>query len=264
VPYADEDAPIRCHTLSTAQKAGWIWDIGLWARRGTGHVYSSAHMDDDAAEAALRAYIGPQAEGLTARRITIEAGHRETFWQNNCVAVGLSAGFLEPLEASALMLIETSLDAIADRMPRTRAGMAVCARQFNDSFRHHWARIIEFLKLHYAITKRVDTDFWRDNAAAASIPDGLRERLELWRHHPAAAQDFAHAREVFSWPSYQYVLHGMGYETEYPPTAAGSAEGALARRWIGRAERMRADAVRQMPRHRDLLRAIREHGLQTV
>ena len=112
VPYPDQDTPITSHTVSTAADAGWIWDIGLWARRGTGYVYSSAHIDDDAAEAALRAYVGPQAEQLSARRITIEAGHRERFWQNNCVAVGLSAGFLEPLEASALMLVEASMDAI--------------------------------------------------------------------------------------------------------------------------------------------------------
>ena len=264
VPYAEEDAPITSHTVSTAQDAGWIWDIGLWARRGTGYVYSSAHIDDDAAEAALRAYVGPAAEPLSARRITIEAGHRERFWQNNCVAVGLSAGFLEPLEASALMLIEASMDAIADRLPRTRAAMDTAARQFNESFTHHWARIIEFLKLHYAITKRVDTAFWRDNAAASSIPDSLKERLALWREHPPAPQDFAHAREVISWPSYQYVLHGMGFETHYPPIAATTPDAAIARRWTGRIERMRADAVAQMPRNRDLLRAIREHGLQAV
>jgi tryptophan halogenase len=264
VPYPDENTPITSHTVSTASDAGWIWDIGLWARRGTGYVYSSAHVDDDAAEAALRAYVGPQAEHLSTRRISIEAGHRERFWQNNCVAVGLSAGFLEPLEASALMLVEASMDAIADRLPRTRGAMDTAARQFNESFRHHWERIIEFLKLHYAITKRTDTAFWRDNAAPESIPDALKERLDLWRQHPPAPQDFAHAREVFSWPSYQYVLHGMGFETQFPTVAASSPDAVLARRWVGRIERMRGDAVAQMPSHRSLLRAIREHGLQAV
>jgi tryptophan halogenase len=264
VPYSREDAPIASHTVSTAQDAGWIWDIGLWTRRGTGYVYSSAHVDDDAAETALRAYIGPEAAHLSARRITIEAGHRARFWQNNCVAVGLSAGFLEPLEASALMLIEASMDAIADRLPRTRAAMDTAARQFNESFTHHWARIIEFLKLHYAITKRVDTAFWRDNAAPGSIPDSLKERLDLWRQHPPAPQDFTHAREVFSWPSYQYILHGMGFETHYPPIAATAPDAAIARRWIARTDRLRADAMAQMPHNRAVLHAIRDHGLQAV
>lgn len=110
------------------------------------------------------------------------------------------------------MLIEASMDAIADRLPRTRSAMDVMARQFNATFTHHWMRIIEFLKLHYVLTRRTDSDFWRDNVAAASIPDGLAERLELWRHHSPAPRDFEHAREVFSPPSYQYVLHGMGFD----------------------------------------------------
>ncbi|KQN28464.1 tryptophan halogenase [Sphingomonas sp. Leaf34] len=263
IPYQTEHDPIACHTISTAQDAGWIWDIGLWTRRGVGHVYSSAHTSDDEAEAALRRYAGPAAEQLPVRRITFEGGHRERFWQNNCVAIGLSAGFIEPLEASALMLIETSLDALVDRLPQTRSTMDAVARQFNATFQHHWQRIIEFLKLHYVITQRRDTAFWRDNVAAASIPDGLQERLDLWTHHSPAPQDFAHAREVFSWPSYQYVLHGMRFGGSYrgqPATAEGSSAAAL----VARNARVRAELVSKMPRHRDLLRAVREHGLQRV
>ncbi len=263
VPYADPDDPVTCHTVATAQDAGWIWDIGLWTRRGIGHVYSSAHISDDQAEAALRRYVGPAAEGLSARTLRIEAGHRERFWQNNCVAVGLSAGFIEPLEASALMLIEASMDVIADRLPRTRAAIDTAARQFNAAFTHHWSRIVEFLKLHYAITRRTDSAFWRDHADPSTWPDGLAERLALWRDHPPAAADFDHAREVFGWPSYQYVLHGMKYPTRYPRHDA-APDAALARRWIARTDRTRADAMQRLPRHRDLLRAVRDHGLQAV
>lgn len=264
VPYASEDAPIACHTIATAQDAGWIWDIGLWARRGVGHVYSSSHTSHDEAEAALRAYIGPQANGLNARRIPIRAGHRETFWSHNCVAVGLSGGFLEPLEASALMLIETAVDSIADRLPRTRSAIATHARQFNAAFSHHWTRIIEFLKLHYALTQRTDTAFWRDNAHPATMPDMLRERLELWRDHPPSAQDFPHMPEVFSWPSYQYVLHGMGFVADHAHASQVHADAATARRFFAQAERARIEAIAQLPRHRDLLRKIRTHGLQPV
>src|SRR3546814_14344902 len=78
----------------------------LPARRRTGHAYSGSHSSDDAAEAELRAYIGPAADGLTVRRIKFRSGHRETFWKRNCVAVGLAAGFLEPLESSAIVLTE--------------------------------------------------------------------------------------------------------------------------------------------------------------
>ncbi len=263
IPYAAEDDPIACHTISTAQDAGWIWDIGLWTRRGVGHVYSSAHTSDDEAEAALRRYAGPAAASLPVRKIAFEGGHRARFWQNNCVAIGLSAGFIEPLEASALMLIETSLDALVDRLPQTRSTMDAVARQFNDTFSHHWQRIIEFLKLHYVLTQRRDTAFWRDNVAASSIPDGLQERLELWTHHAPAPQDFAHAREVFSWPSYQYVLHGMRFDSRYR-SAPMTVEGASVTALVARNARIRAELVGKAPRHRDLLRAVREHGLQRI
>jgi tryptophan 7-halogenase len=264
VPYPDPDAPITCHTVSTAQGAGWIWDIGLWTRRGIGYVYSSSHASDDEAEATLRRYVGPAANQLSARKIVIQSGHREWFWQNNCVAVGLSAGFLEPLEASALLLIEVSMDNIADRLPRTRSAMDVIARQFNQTFQHHWNRIIEFLKLHYVLTKRTDTAFWRDNVVPASIPESLQERLQLWRVHPPGPPDFPHAREVFSWPSYQYILHGMHFRTRYAELAHVARETADAKRLLTRAAQLRKEALQQMPRHRELLKKIRTYGLQAV
>ncbi len=264
VPYPSPDTPIVCHTVATAKEAGWIWDIGLWTRRGVGYVYSSAHTTDEQAERTLRDYVGLAARDLNARKIDINAGHRQVFWKNNCVAVGLSAGFLEPLEASALMLVEISMDTIADRLPRTRGAMDVIAKQFNAAFNHHWERVIEFLKLHYVLTKRTDTAFWRDNVQPASIPDSLQERLELWRTHPPAPQDFTFSREVFSWPSYQYILHGMKYPTRYAelPTVVG--ERPAAERLLGRAAVVRADALRRLPEHRSLLGKIREHGLQLV
>lgn len=264
VPYAQPDDPIASHTLATAQDAGWIWDIGLPTRRGIGYVYSSRHTSHDAAEATLRRYIGPGAAQLSVRRIPIRAGHRQTFWVNNAVAVGLANGFLEPLEASALMLIELAVDFIADRLPERRSVMDVLARQFNRAFDHHWERIIEFLKLHYVLTKRADTAFWRDNRDPASIPDGLAERLELWRYQPPSPHDFPHQFEVFSWPSYQYILHGMGYTTDYAATPRLQPEQDQARRAFQRAAQLTEQALRELPRHRQLIDKIRAHGLQPV
>jgi tryptophan 7-halogenase len=264
VPYANRDDPIATHTISTAQSAGWVWDIGLPTRRGIGHVYSSNYISHDQAEAELRAYIGPAAEGLNARRIKIKSGHRQTFWVKNCVAIGLSNGFLEPLEASALMLIELGVDFIADRLPANRSAMDTLARQFNTALEHHWARIIEFLKLHYLLTKREDTPFWRDNRDPASIPLDLQERLQLWRHHPPGPHDFTHHAEVFSWPSYQYVLHGMGFEAKYAQSPRLDSEQDQANRAFFTTQRAKQQALATMPRHRQLLDAIREHGLQLV
>ena len=176
VPYADDNSEIASHTISTAQEAGWIWDIGLSTRRGVGHVYASKYSSEEHAREALKAYIKPSfnnVDELTVRKIDINPGRRETFWHRNCVAVGLAAGFLEPLEASALVLVEMSAQMIAEQMPATREAMDVVAKRFNSTFNYRWDRIIDFLKLHYILSKRTDNAFWIDNRDPATIPHSL-------------------------------------------------------------------------------------------
>ena len=264
VPYEHEASPIASQTISTAQSAGWIWDIGLPSRRGIGYVYSSSHISDEAAERELRAYLGPAGDGLTLRKIPIRAGHRETFWKRNCVAVGLAAGFLEPLEASAIVLIELSAKLIAEQMPACREVMDIVAKRFNATTDYRWGRIIDFLKLHYVLTQRTDSDFWRDNVAPETIPERLKELLLLWSYQaPWFHDEFDRIEEVFPAASYQYVLYGMGFRTRVDSGAlaaeASAAERALRENAV-QTERLRAG----LPRHRELLRKISEHGMQPV
>jgi hypothetical protein len=206
VPVAP-DSPIAAQTDATAHAAGWIWDIGLPTRRGVGCVYSSAHLSDDEAAATLARYLGV-AEAPSPRRLTFRSGHRERFWTGNCLAIGLSAGFLEPLEASAIVTIELSLNALLEDWP-TRATMPRIAARFNTLFRYRWDRIVEFLKLHYLLSRR-DQPYWRDHRDPASVPPRLADLLALWRHRPPTRTDFPMVDEVFPAASYQYVLYGMG------------------------------------------------------
>jgi tryptophan 7-halogenase len=264
VPYDRADAPIASHTLSTAQSAGWIWDIGLPTRRGTGHVYSSAHVDDETAERELRAYVGPAADGLSVRKIAIRAGHRETFWKRNVVAVGLAAGFLEPLEASAIVLIELSAKLIAEQMPPRREVMDTVARRFNETTAYRWGRIVDFLKLHYVLTKRTDTDFWRDNVRVETVPDRLANLLDLWRwQSPWFHDEFDRVEEVFPAASYQYVLYGMDFRTEVEPaTLRPDARMAERARRENRAQTEKL--VSGLPRHRDLIDRIKAQGMRAI
>ena len=268
VPYDAADAPVACQTIGTAQKAGWVFDIGLQSRRGVGYIYSSAHSDHDGAEAELHRYVETIAPGRSAdlsyRRIPIQNGYRETFWKNNCVAIGLSAGFLEPLEASAIMLIETAAKLLAERLPANRAVMAPLARAFNDTFHQRWARIIDFLKLHYALTRREDSAFWRDNRRPESIPDSLQQMLQVWRYLPPSELDFLTTSDVFPAASYQYVLLGMQYDVDYRGGVGGRQALATARRYFARNEQALARATAELPSHRALLTAVCEHGLQPV
>ncbi|WGO97459.1 tryptophan 7-halogenase [Saccharophagus degradans] len=218
IPYGDESHPIASATISTAQSAGWVWDIALSNRRGTGYVYSSAHISDEAAELEFRKYLAlsighKAAESLPARQLTFNAGYRQKFWQKNCVAVGMSAGFIEPLEASALALVELGANMIRDELSVSHAEIDIIAKRFNSVFTYRWEKIIEFLKLHYVLTKRTDSDYWKDVVHPDSIPDKLKELLAIWKYRSPNHNDFLHAEEVFPSASYQYILYGMGFET---------------------------------------------------
>ena len=212
VPVA-ADSPIAAQTDATAHSAGWIWDIGLPTRRGVGCVYSSRHISDDTAVETLSTYLGA-GNPIAPRLLTFRSGHRAQFWTGNCLAIGLSAGFLEPLEASAIVTIELSLDALLDDWP-TRETMALIARRFNTLFRYRWDRIVEFLKLHYVLSRR-NGRYWRDHRDPASIPPRLAELLMLWANRPPTRADLPMIDELFPAASYHYILYGMGARVPAP------------------------------------------------
>jgi hypothetical protein len=260
IAYPAEDSPIASQTTSTAQGAGWIWDIGLPTRRGIGHVYSSAHSSDEEAERALREYIGHDIPA--PRKLTFEPGYRERFWHRNCVAVGLSAGFIEPLEASALALVELSAALISDDMPATREAMDIVARRFNDTFRYRWERVIDFLKLHYVLSRRDDTAYWRDNRN--TVPERLAEMLTLWRHRPPSRNDFYRIEEVFPAASYQYILYGMGFHSEPGGGLRRAGNAEVADSYFREAAALTAKMLPALPSNRELIDHIRRHGLPKI
>ena len=262
VPYPHADSPIASQTTSTAQENGWIWDIGLPTRRGIGYVYSSAHSTDEAALQVLRAYVG--SDSIAPRKLSFQPGYRKQFWHRNCVAIGLSAGFIEPLEASALALVELSAAMLSDEMPANRAVMDLVARRFNEAFTYRWERVIDFLKLHYVLSRRDDSQYWRDNRAPASIPARLTELLALWHHRPPSRADLGRIDEVFPTASYQYVLYGMGFRTEQNladrrPGIAEAADG-----YFREAAALTAKMLPALPSNRELIEHIRSRGLRTM
>ena len=254
VPYARPDAPIAPCTIATAWAKGWIWDIGLPTRRGVGCVFSRAHASEDEARAALQAYLsatGAPEERPTPRLIQFDPGYREQFWVRNCVAIGLASGFIEPLEASALALVELSAQRLCVDLPMTRASMDAVARRFNDDFSYRWARVIDFLKLHYLLTERDDSDYWRAHRDPASWPARLRELLPLWRLREPARHDFGRIDEVFPAASYQYVLYGMGFRPAAAPPLAAKLQAAQA--CFDEAARQARRFVPALPSHRSLI-----------
>jgi flavin-dependent dehydrogenase len=267
VPYEQEDSPIQSHTLSTAQSAGWIWDIGLSNRRGVGSVYSSNHISEDQAHQELLNYLKPtvsEPEKLSFRSIPIKAGHRERFWEKNCVALGLSAGFLEPLEASALLLIEISAQMIADQLPTNRLAMDIVSKRYNETFTYRWQRIIDFLKTHYTLSKRTDSQFWLDHQNPETISERLQEQLNLWKYQFPCDNDFEQSLEVFPAASYQYVLYGMGFKTE-PNHLGFSASNIKQAQQHFQQNMMHTKALTSsLTSNRELINKIKRYGLQSV
>ena len=220
MPYPSPEDSIKSTTWASAQTAGWVWDIGLRDRRGIGYVFSSAHTEEEAAEQVLEDYLRLQtadckedASWSAPRLLAFQPGYRETFWHKNCVAIGMAAGFVEPLEASALVLVELGARAIADRFPSHRQAMTVQADRYNREFTARWEHIVEFLKLHYLLSKREDSDYWRDHRRLETIPTALQEKLMLWQTEIPWHGEDQRTDELFPSASYQYVLMGMGFKT---------------------------------------------------
>lgn len=227
VPHERPTDPIASVTRATAVDAGWIWDIALQNRRGIGYVHSAAHADEATAMATLRSYVREQfpatsVDDLDFRRIPFEPGYRRQFWVNNCVAVGLSGGFIEPLEASALALIEQGASMLARQFPLDRTIMTVVAKRFNEKMLYNWQRVIEFLKLHYVLSRRSDTPYWSACRDLQHCPEELADKLVLWQQQAPRYDDVPRVDELFPAASYQYVLYGMGFRPKYTPVEPGA------------------------------------------
>ncbi|WP_440053407.1 tryptophan halogenase family protein [Pseudoalteromonas sp. T1lg65] len=263
MPYENDQSPISSSTISTAQDAGWIWDIGLQSRRGTGHVFCSKYMSSDEAEHTLREYLGPLAKDLPAKYIPMDCGYREKFWHKNCVAIGLSAAFVEPLEASAIFLIEASANMLAELFPRNQALMELSADKYNESFSFRWKRTIDFIKLHYILSKR-NGQFWLDNKNVDTIPQSLSDSLEQWRYRPVSKYDFENVFEPFPQDSYQYVLYGMGYEPELGFCKSKYANYDVAARLFAQTRDLKNKLAENLDTNRKLLEKVKTYGFQKL
>ncbi|MEM1144449.1 MAG: tryptophan halogenase family protein [Pseudomonadota bacterium] len=252
VPYEHEDSPLASHTIATAQNAGWIWDIGLTHRRGVGHVYSSNYLSDDEAERNLRRYLGTAGDGLSARKISFRSGYRSQYWKKNCVAVGMSGGFVEPLEATAIMLVEIASRFIAENLPVNERNMAVTEKRFNQQMSYRWRRIIDFLKLHYMLTKRQEP-YWQAHRDPESIPESLMDDLSMWSTRGPITADFDSAIELFPAASYQYVLYGMGFQPEFEQQAYLYQEQQQADVIMQRNKQLTAQLLKSLPSHRSYI-----------
>lgn len=204
-------ARFQAQTQATAMAAGWRWSIPLTSRTGNGYVYSSRHISDDAAERALRTALGLLDTDIPARRLSMKVGRVETSWTGNCLAVGLSQGFLEPLEATALhLVIVTTMEFIkslegGNYTPQYR-------ERFNASIAGRYDGIRDYIVAHYRLNQRGDTAYWQENAANQCLSDGLKAMMTAWFTHQdmGAAIDQAYGQRYYSNASWNCLMAGYG------------------------------------------------------
>nr|WP_317893745.1 tryptophan halogenase family protein [uncultured Sphingomonas sp.] len=188
--------PARPYTRAIAHGAGWRWRIPLQHRVGNGFVYDGRHLSDDEARAQLLREIEGEIVA-EPRLIRFRAGRRAEAWRGNCVALGLAGGFVEPLESTAIHLVMIAITRLLQLFPFA-GDCAAAARRFNAQAAAELDGIRDFIILHYVLTEREDTPFWR-GMRAMEIPESLRDRIALFRDGGIAYQDGADLFRVDSW-----------------------------------------------------------------
>lgn len=236
-------ADLTPYTRSTAKEAGWTWRIPLQHRTGNGHVYSNAFTSDERAREVLLDSLDGAALD-EPRQLRFVTGRRKKSWIKNCVAVGLSAGFVEPLESTSIHLIETAVGKLVELFP-DRECRPELADEFNRAMGVRYESVRDFIVLHYKLTKREDSEFWR-YCASMPIPDSLSHQIELFRE---TGRVTILDRDGFAEPSFVAMLMGLGVVPKRYDPFVNAVDIRQVHGHFAGVRDMIAQAVNRMPDH---------------
>ena len=238
------------YTISTAEAAGWRWQIPLQHRMGNGHVYSSAHMSDQQATDLL--VNNTRGKLLNNPRvIRFTPGRRKKAWNKNCIAVGLSSGFLEPLESTSIALIELAIDKIRLFFPDQSFNEDVI-REFNERTQAEYERVRDFVIFHYKASSRDDSEFWR-YCRAMTVPETLAYKNRLFKHRGHLVK---YPYEIFQAPSWMAIYSGYDYLPEAYDPLADHFDTHYLRTVFDEMRRSVREAVNLAPAHAHFIQSI--------
>jgi tryptophan halogenase len=251
---------IKPYTTATALRFGWAWTIPLYKRDGCGYVYSSKYIGRDEAEAEFREFIGPSSDGCNANHIKMRIGRNRNSWVKNCVAIGLSSGFVEPLESTGIFFIQHAIEELVHHFPRASVASEGQLLSYNRIINDCFDGICEFLSLHYLATDRSDTPYWRDRNNLRKS-EALKERLMIWRSRLPGARNINQSFHGFEAYSYSVMMLGLNYRPKNYLPALDHLDEANARS-LFRSIREKSDRlVRALPSHYDYLEHMRSATL---
>jgi tryptophan halogenase len=242
--------PVTPYTRSTARRSGWQWRIPLQHRIGNGYVYASDLISDD--EVARNLLENLDGEPLAEPRpVRFAPGRRAKSWDKNVIAIGLSSGFLEPLESTSIHLIQTGIHRLLAMFPSTGFSMPDI-EEYNLQARTEYEDVRDFIIAHYKITRRTGDPFW-DHVRTMDIPDSLKARLELFG---SSGRFFKHnAQELFAEESWVQVLIGQGFPMRADPVTRFVADDDLVG-FLGDLADVISDVVDEMPDHGEFVRRL--------
>lgn len=234
-------------TQVNARTAGWQWRIPLQHRIGNGHVYCSSFMTDQVAQDQLLQSIEGKALAPPLQ-LRFETGRRKRFWNRNCVAIGLSAGFLEPLESTSIHFIQRGITMLMALFPDRDFGAAECDR-YNKLIGEEYDRVRDFLVLHYSTSERTDSEMWR-HCRTISKPDSLQERIDLFRSHGRILRENF---ELFPTQSWLYVLVGQNVMPDSNDPLADVVDPQMVEDTLKNIREVVSKCADSMPRHEDFI-----------
>jgi tryptophan 7-halogenase len=247
----DYDAKLAPYTQSTALKAGWEWRIPLSHRVGAGYVFSSHFISDEAAAQEFVAHNQLDPDKADPKLLRMRIGRRTNFWIKNCLAVGLASGFIEPLESTGIYLIQKGASLLLDLFPDNGFNETL-VKHYNHKMGRAYEEVRDFIIMHYVLTQREDTEFWKTNRRT-KLPDSLAATLELYRE--SGIVDWQN-HALFGETSFLAIAAGFGCLPQRHLPMANYSNETRAKEILASMKASIAELAQTLPDHGDFIREL--------